>query len=271
MADNAWADVDSHDSHAVQSASDEEARRGSEANTISTQDDAGPKTPGDQAATETLDLNRKLSAEEVKRKASIPELHQSSLSHGFNNMPTTNLEANRPPAPPISPPHQAHFPNQYDHSPGHGRYSSPRAPSLPDLHSPGSERHSSVQRNPVSDTWRSDAYEKFDRERVTKMSEIEAKQDRWKCEGCGVLNERGKTVCTGCGDQIGLAEWRYGARGREEDGVRWNALGVKVHKLRRSEGGAEGEGPVGEEGRTRGEGEGNELQDAEVEERAEEA
>ncbi|KAF1850948.1 uncharacterized protein K460DRAFT_412576 [Cucurbitaria berberidis CBS 394.84] len=232
MSEGDWIDIESPDSQAIESSSGEEARGLSEANTVSTQDDQDPEIPLDHEDDETLRLDRKLSAEEVQRKASSPEIHHSALSSGFDHMTLDELETNKPPAPPPEPTHQAHFPNQYQHEPGHGRHSSPQAPELPDLHAAGDERSLNV-RNPVSDTWREDAYEKLDRSEVTKMSDIEAKQDRWKCENCGVLNERGRGVCKKCGDRIEMPEHRYHARGDGEMGVRWNAMGIQFHKLKR--------------------------------------
>ena len=51
-------------------------------------------------------------------------------------------------------------------------------------------RGSVVTRNPVSDTWRDDAFTKKDSGKG-KMIDVEKQQDRWRCGYCGNLNERG--------------------------------------------------------------------------------
>jgi hypothetical protein len=72
--------------------------------------------------------------------------------------------------------------------------------SLPDYHNPDSptqKRGKGVFRNPVADTWREDAYMKKEPTHQ-KMTAREASkvQDRWRCEYCGRLNERGIETTT---------------------------------------------------------------------------
>lgn len=52
------------------------------------------------------------------------------------------------------------------------------------------KRGPGVPRNPVSDTWRDDAYTKKDSGKG-KMVDVAKRQDRWRCEYCGRYNERG--------------------------------------------------------------------------------
>jgi hypothetical protein len=66
---------------------------------------------------------------------------------------------------------------------------------LPDYHDPDSltqKRGKGIVRNPVADTWREDAYmkEKASDRKIT-VAEASRVQDRWRCEYCGRLNERG--------------------------------------------------------------------------------
>ncbi|KAH7348159.1 hypothetical protein BKA66DRAFT_447451 [Pyrenochaeta sp. MPI-SDFR-AT-0127] len=216
-------ETDSSDSQPVFSSGDEaEIRRGSQqsANTTSTTDDAYPKTrKGKQ--NEPLELGRELTPEDVKQKASDPALHQSSITSGFSYMTTSTILDGKPPPPPPAPVHQSAFPNSFPHERGHGRFSSPRAPDLPDLHTPGSERHPNV-RNPVSDLWTDDAYEKPEATRVTKMSEIEARLNRWRCK-CGVFNDTDKDTCRGCKAPLGTPKYDFNAQRPGEEGMRGNA------------------------------------------------
>lgn len=93
---------------------------------------------------------------------------------------------------PTTPPHGSAFPGQYPHDALHDRTRSPKT-TLPDYHDPDSptqKRGPGIARNPVSDTWRADAYEKREAGKG-KIVDVAKRQDRWKCEYCGNLNERG--------------------------------------------------------------------------------
>jgi DNA-directed RNA polymerase subunit RPC12/RpoP len=98
----------------------------------------------------------------------------------------------RPPSPEPKPAHTSAFPEQFLHRSGHKRSRSPLS-NLPDYHHPTLTilRHGPDHpRNPAADIWREDAYERYE-PGEEHIIEVEKKQDRWKCEYCGHLNERG--------------------------------------------------------------------------------
>lgn len=103
-------------------------------------------------------------------------------------------------------------------------------------------------RNPVSDTWSDDAYEKPEASGVTKMSDIQTKLDQWKCEKCGVLNQRQSDTCKGCKDVLGLP--RYGPDMKEdgEKGMMGNAQMIEEIRHRRGAQGALGRRGAGLDG-----------------------
>ncbi|KAH7553218.1 hypothetical protein BM1_08191 [Bipolaris maydis] len=86
------------------------------------------------------------------------------------------------------------FPEQFSYEPQHDRIRSPTTP-LPDRHNPSSpsqRRGSDITRNPILDTWHEDAYMKKEAGKE-KIVDVAKKQDSWRCEYCGSLNERGIT------------------------------------------------------------------------------
>ncbi|CAG5187921.1 uncharacterized protein ALTATR162_LOCUS11822 [Alternaria atra] len=141
----------------------------------------------------------KSSVEEVERTAyrqhAPTHRRTSSLSSGIAAMSLVQLasaQPRQPTSPP--PPHSSTLPNQIEHEPDHDRNRSPKS-SLPDYHDPDSptqKRGKGIVRNPVADTWREDAYmkEKASERKIT-VAEASKVQDRWRCEYCGRLNERG--------------------------------------------------------------------------------
>ncbi|KAG9196209.1 hypothetical protein G6011_01330 [Alternaria panax] len=135
------------------------------------------------------------SVEEVERTA-----RTSSLSSGIAAMSPVELASAQPRQPtPLPQPHSCTLPNQIEHTPYHDRNRSPKS-SLPDYHNPDSptqRRGKGIVRNPVADTWREDAYMKKE-PTDQKMTAVEASkvQDRWRCEHCGRLNERGVETTT---------------------------------------------------------------------------
>ncbi|CAN9405550.1 unnamed protein product [Alternaria alternata] len=139
------------------------------------------------------------SLEEVETAANARR-RTSSLSSGIAAMSPTELASAQPRQPtPPPPPHSSTLPNQIEHAPDHDRNRSPKS-SLPDYHNPDSptqKRGKGVFRNPVADTWREDAYMKKEPTHQ-KMTAREASkvQDRWRCEYCGRLNERGIETTT---------------------------------------------------------------------------
>ncbi|RYO15999.1 hypothetical protein AA0121_g6676 [Alternaria tenuissima] len=140
------------------------------------------------------------SLEEVEETAANARRRTSSLSSGIAAMSPTELASAQPRQPtPPPPPHSSTLPNQIEHAPDHDRNRSPKS-SLPDYYNPDSptqKRGKGVFRNPVADTWREDAYMKKEPTHQ-KMTAREASkvQDRWRCEYCGRLNERGIETTT---------------------------------------------------------------------------
>lgn len=119
----------------------------------------------------------------------------SSISSGLAAMTPAEVASTQP-RQPTPPPRRrsSTLPNQIEHDPSNDRARSPRS-SLPDYHDPDShtqERGHGIRRNPVADTWREDAYlKKEPSERKLSTAEAGKLQDRWRCEYCGELNERG--------------------------------------------------------------------------------
>ncbi|KNG45143.1 protein kinase [Stemphylium lycopersici] len=133
------------------------------------------------------------SLEEVERDAATARRRTSSLSSSLAALSSSEHAALQPAQPaPTTPPHGSAFPGQYPHDALHDRTRSPKT-TLPDYHDPDSptqKRGPGIARNPVSDTWRADAYEKREAGKG-KIVDVAKRQDRWKCEYCGNLNERG--------------------------------------------------------------------------------
>ncbi|KAI4944580.1 hypothetical protein J4E91_008583 [Alternaria rosae] len=119
----------------------------------------------------------------------------SSISSGLAAMTPAEVASTQP-RQPTPPPRRrsSTLPNQIEHDPSHDTARSPRS-SLPDYHDPDSptqKRGHGIRRNPVADTWREDAYlKKEPSERKLSSAEAGKLQDRWRCEYCGELNERG--------------------------------------------------------------------------------
>ncbi|RYN58099.1 hypothetical protein AA0117_g4090 [Alternaria alternata] len=140
------------------------------------------------------------SLEEVEETAANARRRTSSLSSGIAAMSPTELASAQPRQPtPPPPPHSSTLPNQIEHAPDQDRNRSPKS-SLPDYHNPDSptqKRGKGVFRNPVADTWREDAYMKKEptHQKMTAREASEV-QDRWRCEYCGRLNERGIETTT---------------------------------------------------------------------------
>ncbi|EUC38067.1 hypothetical protein COCCADRAFT_1103 [Bipolaris zeicola 26-R-13] len=104
----------------------------------------------------------------------------------------SQISASQPSQPQSPETHVSVFPEQFSHEPQHDCTRSPKAP-LPDHHNPSSptqRRGSSITRNPISDTWREEAYKRKEAGKE-KIVDVAKKQDRWRCEYCENLNERG--------------------------------------------------------------------------------
>jgi hypothetical protein len=103
-----------------------------------------------------------------------------------------SIQPRQPTPPPL--PRSSTFPDQIEHDPSHDRARSPKS-SLPDYHDPDSptqKRGPGIPRNPVADIWREDAYlKKETSDRKISSAEAGKMQDRWRCEYCNALNERG--------------------------------------------------------------------------------
>jgi len=115
-------------------------------------------------------------------------------------MTPAELTSTQPRQPTPPPPRRSStLPDQIEHDPSHDRARSPKS-LLPDYHDPDSptqKRGHGIPRNPVADTWREDAYlKKEPSERKISSAEAGNMQDRWRCEYCGRLNERGAETTT---------------------------------------------------------------------------
>jgi DNA-directed RNA polymerase subunit RPC12/RpoP len=98
----------------------------------------------------------------------------------------------KPPSPEPKPTPTSAFPEQFPHRSGHHRSRSPLS-NLPDYHHPAltTLRHGpDYPRNPAADIWREGAYERY-KPGTEHIIDVEKKQDRWRCEYCRQLNERG--------------------------------------------------------------------------------
>lgn len=116
----------------------------------------------------------------------------SSISSGLARLSMSQISASQPSQPQSPEAHVSVFPEQFSHEPQHYCTRSPKAP-LPDHHNPSSQtqrRGSSITRNPISDTWREEAYKRKEAGKE-KIVDVAKKQDRWRCEYCENLNERG--------------------------------------------------------------------------------
>jgi hypothetical protein len=142
-----------------------------------------------------IQLLRESAVQLTSPNSAITRRRTSSLSSRLAAMTPAELASIQPRQPtPSPPPRSSTFPDQIEHDPSHDRARSPKS-SLPDYHDPDSatqKREPGIPRNPVADTWREDAYFKKEAsDRKISSAEAGKMQDRWRCEYCNALNERG--------------------------------------------------------------------------------
>ncbi|KAF5844574.1 hypothetical protein GGP41_007595 [Bipolaris sorokiniana] len=106
----------------------------------------------------------------------------------------SQITASQPFQPQSLEPQISTFPEQFPYEPQHDCTRLPTTPLLGhhDPSFPAQRRGPDITRNPISDTWREDAYKKKEA-RKEKIVDMAKTQDWWRCEYCGNLNERGIT------------------------------------------------------------------------------
>ncbi|KAI4691292.1 uncharacterized protein J4E84_003583 [Alternaria hordeiaustralica] len=163
-------------------------------------DEDGEASDGDDETSTSEQQFPRRSVDEVESAAANTRRRTSSISSGLAAMTPAEVTSTQPRQPTPPPPRRSStLPDQIEHDPSHDRARSPKS-SLPDYHDPDSptqKRGHGIPRNPVADTWREDAYlKKEPSERKISSAEAGKMQDRWRCEYCGRLNERGGETTT---------------------------------------------------------------------------
>ncbi|EUC42897.1 hypothetical protein COCMIDRAFT_39129 [Bipolaris oryzae ATCC 44560] len=165
----------------------------------SASNDSGQGDDGNIAGSETNRstdvLFSKRSQEEIENDVVQIRSRNSSISSGLARLSMSQITASQPSQPSSSELRICAFPEQFRYKPQHDNTCLPKTP-LPEHHSPNSpnsptqRRGSNITRNPISDTWREDAYMKKEAG-GEKIVDVAKRQDRWRCEYCENLNERG--------------------------------------------------------------------------------